>query len=261
MEHHRFLALHHGESKRDVAVYGYIQCRDQFYSLKCSVSLSSRFENGRNCSCPGGCRGNVACYLPIMVANSWYIDVCDHLPIGLPKMQDLKSLTLRRRSFSEWGTAYVTFSFTYKGSLYLIYEHLHPIATQIPQDGRPKIVYSRLTFISGWGTACFSLVFDYEGSKYIRKGQRCTNVNILRFTIGYLNTTTNRNPRKPELEIGNDGSSQTRHNLWVDRYRSRVGLPGCSGLGWSPGVEPNRTILAVRIQTTGWLPGPVANTM
>ena len=142
-----------------MAVNGYIQSWDQFYRLKRSVSLSCSFENGLNCGCQGGCWGNRACYLPIKASNSWYIDVCDHSPVGLPKVQEQKLLTLCWRSFSEWGRECVTFSFAYKCSLYLIYKHLHPIATQITQDARPKIIDSPLTLVLRIGQGVFLTCF------------------------------------------------------------------------------------------------------
>jgi hypothetical protein len=146
-ERQRFLALHHGYSKRNVAVNGYIQSSNLFYWLKLSVSLGCSCENELNCGCLGGCRGNIACYLPIKAANSRYMDVCDQSQIRLPKIQVQKSLTLCWRSFSEWGRECVTFSFAYNCSLYLIYEHLHPIAAQMTQGARPKIIDSPLTLI------------------------------------------------------------------------------------------------------------------
>jgi hypothetical protein len=139
------LALHHGESNRDVAGNGYIQSCNRFHRLKCSVLLGCSLENKLHCGYPGGCHGNVACYQPIKPANSRYIDVCDHSPIRLPKMQDQKSLSLHWCSFSEWSRVCVTFSFASEGSLYLVYEHLHRIATQITQGARPKIIDSPLT--------------------------------------------------------------------------------------------------------------------
>jgi len=144
-----------------VAVNGYIQCCERFYWLKRLVSLGCSFENELNCGCPGGCHWNVACSLPIKAANSRYMDVCDHLPIRLPNIQVQKSLTLRWRSFSEWGRECVTFSSAYKGSLYLIYERLHVIAAQITQGARPKIIDSPLTLIFRMGLGlvltCFQL--------------------------------------------------------------------------------------------------------
>jgi len=78
-----------------VAVNGYIKSCARFYTLKRSVSLSCIFDNELNCGCLGGCRGNIACHLPIKAANSRYIDVCDRSPIGLLMIEDQKSLTLR----------------------------------------------------------------------------------------------------------------------------------------------------------------------
>jgi len=144
---------------RHVAVNGYIPSCDRFYRLKSSVSLGCSFENELNCGCPGGCRRKVACYVPVKAANSRYLDVCDHSPIRSPKMQDQKSLTLRWRSFSEWGRECVTSSLAYRGSRYIIYERLYLIATQITQGARPKIIDSLLTVIFRMGQgavlACF----------------------------------------------------------------------------------------------------------
>jgi len=55
------LALHHGESKHDVAVDDYIRSCDWFFRLECSGSLSGSFEDEWSCDCPGGWRGNIAC--------------------------------------------------------------------------------------------------------------------------------------------------------------------------------------------------------
>jgi hypothetical protein len=66
--------------------------------------------------------------------------------------------------------------------------------------------------------------------------------------------------RNAELEIGTDGSIQTRHNPWLDGYRSGFGPPKVSGSGFWTGLEPNQPVFAVQTQTTGQLPGPVANT-
>jgi len=132
---------------------------------------------------------------------------------------------------------------------------------RLPKEQDQKSLTRRWLSFSGWGRERFSLVFDYKGGQYIRKGQRSTNVNILQSAIGYRNATINRITRKPELEIGTDRSSQTRQNLRVDGYGSGFGLPRCSGSGFWTGLEANRTGLAVRTQTAGGLPGPVANTI
>jgi len=142
-----------------VAVNGSTQSCDRFHKLKCSVSLGCSFDNEIYCGCPGGCRGKVACYLPMTAANVLYIDVCEYSPIRLPNMQDQKSLTLHSQSFSDWGRECVTISFAYKGSRYVIYERLHPIATRITQGARPKIMDMPLTVIFRMGQgavlACF----------------------------------------------------------------------------------------------------------
>jgi len=131
---------------------------------------------------------------------------------------------------------------------------------RLPKEQDQKSLTSRWLSFSGWCRERFSPVFDYKGGQYIRKGQRSTNVNILRLAIGYLNATINRITRIPEPEIGTDGSSQTQQNPRVDGYGSGFGPPRCSGSGFWTGLEPNRTVLAVRTWTAGGLPGPVAIT-
>ena len=54
-----------------------------------------------------------------------------------------------------------------------------------------------LSFLSR-GCERVSLVFDYKGGQYIRKGQRCTKVDIEWLAVGYLIATSNRNTRKPD---------------------------------------------------------------
>jgi len=112
----------------------------------------------------------------------------------------------------------------------------------------------------GWGKERVSLVFSYKGGWFIRKGQWCAKVNILRLTVGYLNATINRKTRNTELDIGTDGSSQTRQHPRVDRYGFRFGPPRCCWSGVWTVLEQNRTVFPVRTRTAGRLPGPVANT-
>jgi len=110
------------------------------------------------------------------------------------------------------------------------------------------------------GQGAFLVVFSYKGCRFIRKGQWCAKVNILRLTVGYLNATINGKTLHTEPEIGTDGSSQTREILQVDRYGSGFGPPRrCWSSFWTV-LEPNRTIFLVRNRTAGGLPGPVANT-
>jgi len=114
---------------------------------------------------------------------------------------------------------------------------------------------------SGWGKERVLLVFSDKGCRFIRKGQWCAKVNILRLTVGYLNATINRKTRNTEPEIGTDGSSQTRQNPRVDGYGSGFGPPRRSGSGFGTVLEPNPTVFPVGTRTAGGLPGPVANTI
>jgi len=60
MDHQQLLAVHHGESQRNVAVIVYIHCCDCFCMLKGARTLSSSSVNKIGCYCPGGCCGNIA---------------------------------------------------------------------------------------------------------------------------------------------------------------------------------------------------------
>jgi len=113
---------------------------------------------------------------------------------------------------------------------------------------------------SGWGKECVSLVFSYKGSRFIRTGQWCAKVNILRLTVGYLNATINGMTRNTEPVIWTDGSSQTPQNPRVDGYGSGFGLPRRCGSGFWTVLEPNWTVFPVRTRTAGGYPWPVANT-
>jgi len=66
--------------------------------------------------------------------------------------------------------------------------------------------------------------------------------------------------RNAEPEIGTDASSQTRWNPQVDGYGSGFGPPRVSGLGFWTCLERKQPVFAVQTRTSGWLPGPVANT-
>jgi hypothetical protein len=131
---------------------------------------------------------------------------------------------------------------------------------RLPKMPDQKSLTRRWFSFAGSGRECISLVFDFKGGQYIRKRQWYSNDNILRLAIGYLNATINWNARRPEPDIGPDGSSQTRHNSPVGGFGSEFGPPRCSGSGFCTALEPNQTIFAVRIWTAGGLPGPIANT-
>ena len=57
-------------------------------------------------------------YLPIQVAISLFIDVCDQAPRRLLKIQAKKLLSVIQRSLSRWGSEHVAFAFAYIGSQY-----------------------------------------------------------------------------------------------------------------------------------------------
>jgi len=113
---------------------------------------------------------------------------------------------------------------------------------------------------SGCGRAHVSVCVDHQGGQYIENKQWSTNVNILRLTVVYLNATLYSESWNAKLKFGTDRSSQTRQTPPVDGYRSGFGPPrGCVSGFWIC-LEPNRRVVAVQSQTTGWLPRPIANT-
>jgi len=73
--------------------------------------------------------------------------MCDLSPPRLPMIPDQKSLSLRWRSFSWWGSEGIAIRFAYKGSQKFLYDWLEPIGGVISQDSRPKIVDAPLTLI------------------------------------------------------------------------------------------------------------------
>ena len=113
---------------------------------------------------------------------------------------------------------------------------------------------------SEWGSERLSTCLLYEGCQYIRKWQCGTIVDILKLTVGYLNTTIRRKTRNAEPEIGTNRSSQTRQNPQVEVYQSGFGSPRRSRTAFCTGLELNWPIFRVRTWTAGTLPGSVANT-
>jgi len=96
-------------------------------------------------------------FLPIRAANTFNTHYSNQVTDSLPDLQNEKSLMLCWRSLSKWGMEHIAFSFDYKGSLYLIYECLQPIATQITQDAGRRMVEAPLTPIFRIGKgACVS---------------------------------------------------------------------------------------------------------
>jgi len=112
----------------------------------------------------------------------------------------------------------------------------------------------------GCGRAHVSVLFDNSGGQYIKNKQWNTNVNILRWTVAYLNATINSETRNTEPEIGTDCYSQTRVNLLVYGYGSGFGPPGGSRPRCRTRMEPKQPMFAVLTRSAGRLPRPVANT-
>jgi len=83
----------------------------------------------------------------------------EHIAFDLPDLQDQKSLTLRWRSTSEWGREREAPSFAYKASQYPIYEWTQPIAKQITNDARPKIVDAPSTLILPWAYPQYVIMY------------------------------------------------------------------------------------------------------
>jgi len=84
--------------------------------------------------------------LHIKAAYTLLMNVCDQSPLRLTMMQSQTLLTHRWCTFSERGRECVTFSFASKCGLYLIYERLHPIATQITHDAKTKYYWHTADF-------------------------------------------------------------------------------------------------------------------
>jgi len=96
-----------------------------------------------------------------MVANTLIIYRNDHISFELPDLQDQKSLTRCWCSISEWCRERETRSFAYKASQYRIYEWSQPIAMQITNDARPKIVDAMLTLCWRYVDATLTLRWHY----------------------------------------------------------------------------------------------------
>ena len=100
-------------------------------------------------------------HLPTKAAYTSFMNGCNQFSLRSTLMQDQTLLTLVGCLVLEWCREPVAFSFAYNCGLYLMYECLHPIATQFTQDARPTIIDGLLTLIfrMGQGTClcCFWL--------------------------------------------------------------------------------------------------------
>jgi len=75
-----------------------------------------------------GARSVSLLLLPIKVANISVMTICNKCPLRLPRMQDLKSLTLHWRSFPGWGREHFSTFFDHKGGQYIQKEQRWTIA-------------------------------------------------------------------------------------------------------------------------------------
>jgi len=74
----------------------------------------------------------------------------DEIACELPDLPDQNSSKCSWRSFSEWGREHVALSCAYKANQYRIYEWRQPIATQITNDARPRIIDAPLKLLLPW---------------------------------------------------------------------------------------------------------------
>ena len=113
---------------------------------------------------------------------------------------------------------------------------------------------------SGWGRECLSTCFLYKGCQYIRKWLCSTILDILQWTVGYLNATINRKSRNAEPVIGTGGSGQAWQHPRVDGYGSGFGPPRGSRSGVWLVLEPNQPVFPIWTLTARRLHWPVPNT-
>jgi len=154
-EHERFLAFHHCSSKRDASVIVYIPCSDSLPMLNGHELFIASLEIKLVVTVQEAVAGTSLAYLPREAANSTLIEVCNHAPLRLRKMRDLKSLTLSSRWFARWGRVRVASSSAYKRGQYLHYDYQQSMPALIRQDARPKIIDTLLTLISRMGQGAF----------------------------------------------------------------------------------------------------------
>ena len=103
---------------------------------------------------PEDVAGIFCTYLPIMVAISLFMDVCDQKPLFLQKMQDPKSLMLRWGSFSIWGRERFACFFCTKGGQYIVYECILPVSPpdypRYTTNNRTRSIYAHCQDVVGW---------------------------------------------------------------------------------------------------------------
>jgi len=142
--------------------------------------------------------------LPIKAACTSFMNVCDQSPCRVTMMQSQTLLT--HDAHFQNGAGSVLPSLLLINAAYTSFMNVCiQLPLRLPKMQNQKSLTRCWLSFSGWGRKRISLVFDYKGGKYIRKGQRYTNVNILRQAVRYLNATLNREICKPKPQIGTDG--------------------------------------------------------
>jgi hypothetical protein len=110
------------------------------------------------------------------------------------------------------------------------------------------------------GMAVHLPCFGCNGSQYIKKRQWDTTVNIVRWTVQYLDAILDSKTQKVYPEDGTDWLNRTLQTTLGGKYwygidRPRVSVSGC----WL-GLFLNHPVVQVWIHSAGILPGSVANT-
>jgi len=93
---------------------------------------------------------------PMKAANTSVMHKSNQITVYLPYFQDHKSLTLRCRSFSQWGSDHGAGSFAYESCRYIGYEYERPNRCVISVLTKPRIVDALLTLIltMAWRPCC-----------------------------------------------------------------------------------------------------------
>jgi hypothetical protein len=147
MEHHRFLALHVGLSKRVMATIVYIWSFDRFYGLTSSGSLSCSTENELSCDCLGGCGVTTCCLAAYTGCQNCVYGCLRSCTTKITQDSRTKTLSLCWRSLSRWGRESVAFSFAKKGGQYNEYRYQWVIHILITRLTGQKIVNTPLRLI------------------------------------------------------------------------------------------------------------------
>ena len=117
----------------------------------CWYSIDAHFQNGT---------GSVSVlFLPRKAANTSFMNGWNQSPVRLHKMHGQKSLKLRWRSFSEWGSGRVVHCFAKESCQFIGYGKQRPGYISITVLTRLKIIDTLLTFIFRIGQGAWGYCF------------------------------------------------------------------------------------------------------